>query len=118
MRGEDDYSFSARNQVTRGDALWHADAQESPNLVHPWLCSYYNMNTFTTCRSTCMPLSKEPSSLLEAQNRRLIKMAGEKAAQVEKLERELLRLQERATQSDRLELELHGLQAQADKLER
>ena len=92
MRGEDDYSFSARNQVTRGDALWHADAQESPNLVHPWLCSYYNMNTFTTCRSTCMPLSKEPSSLLEAQNRRLIKMAGEKAAQVEKLERELARI--------------------------
>ena len=65
-----------------------------------------------------MPPSKGPSSLLEAQNRVLIKTAGERAAQIETLERELQRLQERATQADRLECEVHGLQAQADKLER
>ncbi len=50
-----------------------------------------------------MPLSKGPSSLLEAQNRVLIKTAGERAAQIEKLERELQRLHEMATQADRLE---------------
>jgi chromosome segregation ATPase len=75
-----------------------------------------------------MPLSKGPSSLLEAQNRVLIKTARERAAQIEKLERELQRLHEMATQADRLERELQSLQdelqglresvAQSNKLER
>ena len=75
-----------------------------------------------------MPLSKGPTSLLEAQNRVLIKTAGERAAQIEKLERELQRLHEMATQADELERELQSLQdelqrlresvAQSNKLER
>jgi hypothetical protein len=75
-----------------------------------------------------MPLFKGRSSLLEVQNRALIKTASERAAQIEKLERELQRLHEMATQADRLERELQSLQdelqglresvAQSNKLER
>jgi chromosome segregation ATPase len=75
-----------------------------------------------------MPLSNGPSSLLEAQNRRLMKTASEKAVQIEKLESDLQRLREVTTQADRIDRELHSFQdelqrlrenlAQSNKLER
>jgi len=75
-----------------------------------------------------MPLFKGRSSLLEVQNRALIKTAGERAARIEKLERELQGLQEVAAKADRLERELQSVQdelqrlresaAQSNKLER
>ena len=57
-----------------------------------------------------MALFKGRSSLLEVQNRALIKTARERAAQIEKLERELQALQEGAAQIEKLGPELRHLQ--------
>ena len=57
-----------------------------------------------------MALFKGRSSLLEVQNRALIKTAKERAAQIEKLEAEVRNLQQRAAQADRLERELESLE--------
>jgi DNA repair exonuclease SbcCD ATPase subunit len=71
-----------------------------------------------------MALFKGRSSLLEVQNRALIKTAKERAAQIEELEAELQSLRERlqptSAQIDRLERDVQSLQqraAQIDKVE-
>jgi chromosome segregation ATPase len=66
-----------------------------------------------------MPLFKGRSSLLEVQNRALIKTARERAAQIEKLESDLQRLRESVAQSNKLERELQArLERQIDEIER
>ena len=62
-----------------------------------------------------MPLFKGRSSLLEVQNRALIKTAGERAARIEELEREL---QTAALQIGQLQRELQTAQEATGKLER
>ena len=72
-----------------------------------------------------MPLFKGRSSLLEVQNRALIKTAGERAARIEELERELQiatsqigQLQIAASQIGQLQRELQTVQERTGKLER
>jgi SMC interacting uncharacterized protein involved in chromosome segregation len=57
-----------------------------------------------------MALFKGRSSLLEVQNRALIKTAKERATRIDKLERELEALREGAAQIEKLEPELQRLQ--------
>jgi DNA repair exonuclease SbcCD ATPase subunit len=61
--------------------------------------------------------SKGPSSLLEVQNRALIKAAKERAAQIEQLEAEVRNLRERAAQAEGLERDLQRLQAHETELQ-
>jgi chromosome segregation ATPase len=67
-----------------------------------------------------MPLFSKRSSMLEVQNRALIKTAKERAEQIEKLERELQILRERAEQTDKSDRKLQTLREtvehQTDKL--
>ena len=68
-----------------------------------------------------MPLFNKRSSMLEVQNRALIKTAKERAEQIEKLERELQTLRERAEQADKIVRELQSLReeiSQTNKVER
>jgi DNA repair exonuclease SbcCD ATPase subunit len=60
---------------------------------------------------------KGPSSVLEVQNRALIKAAKERAAQIEQLEAEVRNLRERAAQAEGLERDLQRLQAHESELE-
>src|SRR2546421_12136439 len=62
-----------------------------------------------------MPLFKGRSSLLEVQNKALIKTARERAARIDELEREL---QSSASQIGQLQREFQTAQERADKLER
>ena len=61
-----------------------------------------------------MPLFKGRSSLLEVQNRALIKTAGERAARIDELEREL---QTAASQIGQLQRELQTAQERTEKVE-
>ena len=65
-----------------------------------------------------MALFKGRSSLLEVQNRALIKTAKERAAQIETLERELQNLQKRTETLERAQQSLQGPPTQIEKLER
>ena len=62
-----------------------------------------------------MPLFKRRSTLLEVQNRALIKTAGDRAARIDELEREL---QTAASQIAQLQRELQIAQERTGKLER
>ena len=62
-----------------------------------------------------MPLFKTRSSLLEVQNRALIKTARERAERIDELEREL---QSAASQIGQLQRELQTAQERTEKLER
>jgi len=62
-----------------------------------------------------MPLFNKRSSMLEVQNRALIKTAKERAEQIEKLERELQTLRERAEQADKIVRELQSLREEIAK---
>jgi predicted nucleic acid-binding Zn-ribbon protein len=64
-----------------------------------------------------MALFKGRSSLLEIQNRALIKTAQERAAKIEKLEAEQETLQRRAAQTEKLERELQSFREKAQQQE-
>jgi chromosome segregation ATPase len=68
-----------------------------------------------------MPLFSERRSMLEVQNRALIKTAKQRAERIDELERELQILRERAEQTDRANRELQAFRegvGQANKVER